>query len=342
MKFHALALCAAVLAASVPARADHEPGHKSNGRAGGSTNGYYTSSDTYYYTNPQKERELMVDPVTGYSLYAGEWIYQRQVLFPEVPPKREVAAKVAEIIQAQRQEAAQLMALAPRARTAGFTNVSTVYDHMAQDHMKLVEFASGWLTQHGYPVPPQPVVATVTETSPEASVEHQIHMHQQAMNKMLDARKGERSSTVRTLQLWAATTATRHISLLNTLDRDIEIGRKSLSARLEAQLSGTLVASSSQSELMTRIIEEERIYFQSLNPPPPPYVPPPVQVAEQPAPPPAAPAPPVVAAPPPAPAAPRVVQAPPPAPAPVVQRPSYRPSARVAGRRDTRRRRPAH
>ena len=49
---------------------------------------------------------LAFDPITGFSVDAGAKIYNRQVLFPEVPSYEAVAAKVSDLIQKQRQEAA--------------------------------------------------------------------------------------------------------------------------------------------------------------------------------------------------------------------------------------------
>ena len=168
MRFRALALCVVgVVATGVAARADHEPGHK---------NGRHNDRQMNGRMSAEMERELAIDPVTGYSLYSGGWIYDRQVLFAEVPPKREVAAKVSDLIQAQRHEAAMLTALMPRARTAGFTNVMTVYDRMAAEHMQLADFAANWLTQNGYPVPAAPEAVAVSDMSAEASVDQQMQM----------------------------------------------------------------------------------------------------------------------------------------------------------------------
>jgi len=91
MKFHAVALgLAAMMATCIAASADHNDMHRS-----------------------MSDRETM-DRYTGYSTYAGERLYVRDILFPDLPSTGEVATQVSTIITKQRQEAADLRALAPR------------------------------------------------------------------------------------------------------------------------------------------------------------------------------------------------------------------------------------
>jgi hypothetical protein len=183
------------------------------------------------------------------------------VLFPELQDERTVAQQVSEIISMQQQEIAELNALAPRAQTAGFTNISTVYEHMAGDHAQLAAFASSWLSARGYPVPEPPAAVTVADNAPEITVEQQIAMHQQMLDRVFEMRRQSPSSTVRGMLLWGATGTTAHLSLLRTLERDVDLGRKELSAALRMQLAepGTLTASNAN--LIEQYVAEERSQF---------------------------------------------------------------------------------
>lgn len=178
-------------------------------------------------------------------------------LYPDLPPVSEVAGKVTEIVAAQQTEVVHLSSMRPAAQTAGFSNIVTVYDEMIEDHNELVAFGSRWLADHGYPVPTAPAAAAVADMAPAAGVEHQIQMHQQVFNEMLERRKTERSSTVRGMQLWAAASAMRHISWLRALDRDVDYGRKTVSARLQSTMSTDVV----HDQLVERITIEDREIF---------------------------------------------------------------------------------
>jgi len=247
MKFCTLALCTAgILSTGLAYAADPPPGTTNGNQSGGNGSGYagrdqnrdmrqnerdmgrndrsmrrddrrtdrdresreteYRATEEYHYRT-DRQTGLPVDPITGYHVDAGAKIYHRQVLFPEVPSYEEVAAKVTDLVQKQRQEAAELQALAPRARTAGFTNVVTVYDRMAQDHLKLATAGENWLSRHNFPVPPAPAAAPAADVAPEKTVDQQMEMHQKAFNEVLEARHGEKSTTVRTMELAAAATA---------------------------------------------------------------------------------------------------------------------------------------
>lgn len=246
MKFPALALClAGTLVACAAARADHDRQHMSG-----------KSADMYRNPDPS-----LRDPYTGVSIHAGSRLYHRDVLFPELQDERTVAQQVSEIISMQQQEIAELNALAPRAQTAGFTNISTVYEHMAGDHAQLAAFASNWLAARGYPVPEPPAAVTVADNAPEITVEQQIAMHQQMLDRVLEMRRQSPSSTVRGMLLWGATGTTAHLSLLRTLERDVDLGRKDLSAALRMQLAepGTLTASNAN--LIEQYVAEERAQF---------------------------------------------------------------------------------
>lgn len=270
-----------------------------------------------------------------WSNYSAEESYYVHVMWPDLPSREYIARRATQIAMAQDHEIDELMALAPRERTAGYTNTFAVFESMAADHARLAHFCNDWLDYRGFPVPPPPsmeVVVTTADDHPRQSVDEQLQEHQRMFGELLDQRANEHSATVRGMLLWAAATTARHITLLEILDRDIDMGRHQLSARLELELNPTLVASS---EYMARIEREDHEYFasreQALV-----YVVPvqPAPTVTVQVPPPPAPAPPVVAeAPPPAPVTPPAV----------VQRTIVR--SRVAGHRQVRRRpyrRPAY
>lgn len=260
MKIHVLALCVAgTLATGIAARADHDKNMKSH-------------HGSWDYTT--------VDPITGYSVYAGERIWHREVLYPGMESPAEVARKVSDIITKQRMEMAELRALAPRAQTAGYSNVSTVYDRMADEHGRIVNFGTEWLSERNFPVPADNSTVNVSDTmTPEQTVDHELQMHQEAFNNALTMRQTEKSSTVRGMALWAASTAARHISILQTLDRDLDFGQKTVSTSLQAELDGTVIASNG-TDVTTLIVEEETARFRSLNPEQANFGNPPVQVVE--------------------------------------------------------------
>ncbi|MFN3650634.1 MAG: hypothetical protein ACK47B_13750 [Armatimonadota bacterium] len=206
------------------------------------------------------ERSMDRDGTSRYSYY--ERTFFVEPLYTDLPSVEEVARKVSDIVAKQRTEIAMLSSVQPAARTAGFNNVATVYDYMIQDHDRLADFGSEWLSERGFSVPATTAEPAAFEGSPEASVEEQIQMHQRAFNEALEMRRNERSSTVRGMLLWAAAGAMQHISLLQTLDRDIEMGRRSISARLNSMMDGNFVASNTN--WLDQIIAEDRAYFESI------------------------------------------------------------------------------
>lgn len=218
------------------------------------------------------ETRVELDRYTGRSLHAGGPMYHRDILFPELTDIRDVAAKVSTIVENQRKEVAALRAVAPRATTAGYTNIAAVYTFMADDHARLADFGANWLRARDFDVPSAPAVIPAADMAPVESVDHHIHMHLESYNRALEQRRNEPSSTVRTMLLWSAATAARHISVLRTLDSDLDRGRKSMSARLQAQMDTTMVASS-QTDILTRILQEDEEYFRSVAVVTPPYVP---------------------------------------------------------------------
>jgi hypothetical protein len=266
MRFPALSLClAGVMASAAFACQD---GTDADRPSPASRSGDYApspSANTDYrgvdqrelYRNPDP---MLRDPYTGASVHAGARMYTRTILFPELQDERMVAAEVAEIIRKQQREAAELRAMAPRAQTVGFTNVSTVYDAMAADHLTLADFGSNWLASRGYSVPTPPTEVQVAD-EPAASVDRQIQLHEQALAEAREKRLQSRSSTVRGMLLWAQSTTTHHLSLLRTLDRDVDLGRKTVSAALRMQLAPAGTSTASSTELIEQYIKEERALF---------------------------------------------------------------------------------
>jgi len=199
--------------------------------------------------------------------YPYQFRYLREIPYPDLPPVAEVADKVTQIVVQQGTEVAELTAMAPAAETAGWTNVSTVYDRMAADHTQIEDFGQRWLTERGFPAPSAPSIAPAEFTTPRASIDDQLRMHEQSFNELLEMRRHEQSSTVRGMELWAATTTAIHISMLRTLDRDVDLGRRQVSASLEMELSGPYVASD-QTSLTERMYAEDEAYYKSIAPPP--------------------------------------------------------------------------
>lgn len=191
-------------------------------------------------------------------------LFFREVLYPELPPTHEVAREIRAIVEKQEHEVAMLRAMAPRTRTAGFTNISTVYEHMATDHAQLAEFGRQWLRNHGFDAPAMGRHDAMPAGSMDAhaSVHEQIRMHEQAFNEALQKSREAKSNTVAATHLWGASATLHHISLLRVLDRDVEMGRQTASARLQMMLDHNVTASS-HSEYMARIYEEDRVYFEA-------------------------------------------------------------------------------
>ncbi len=320
MKLHALALCLlGTMATAVASSADHTSMRGSSESTRSSMIETYDSATTggtpYRYTTQSG------------------WV--REVIYPDLPSEREVADKVAQIVTQNQQEIAELQAASGRARTAGWENIPTVYDMMAQDHLRAVNMGDQWLTSHNFDAPTPPAAATAADMAPEASVDHQIAMHQQMFDDSLNRAHGERSSTVRGMLLMNAATAARHISMLEMLDQDVTLGRKDLSARMQWEMNPSFMASN-RAELMTRIEEEYRTMYHITDTPVAEAAVTTVEEAPAPA---VQPEPPVAEAPAPAPAP--VAQAPAPVVTPVTpeRRVYVNPPARVAGRRQTRYRR---
>jgi hypothetical protein len=260
MKFPALALCvASSLVASGAAYADHAKNHTSYSGSTISTDQPVDATVLRnWYRNPDAN---IRDPYTGVSIHAGERLWSRDVLFPELQDERTVAQQVSDIVAKQQMEIATLNALAPRAQTAGYENINSVYQHMAMHHSHLADFGSSWLSQRGYTVPTAPTTVSVADTEPAASIDQQIAMHEKMLDEAMKMRRESRSSTVRTMLLWGATATMDHLSLLRTLDRDVDLNRKTLSAALRLQMAETGTSVASNSELIEQYLAEERARF---------------------------------------------------------------------------------
>jgi hypothetical protein len=323
MKLHALALClAGTMVTAVAVRAD--------------------DTTQYHSVRSGPNGTTMVDSYSVHSdgmpyRYTTEEGWVREVIYPNLPTESYVASKVQDIVRQNEQEVADLRSEGARAHTAGWENISTVYDVMIQDHQRAIDQGSTWLTARNCDCPAMPSATTAADVAPEASVEKQIEMHQMVFNESLDSIHNERSSTVRGMLLMSAATAARHISLLETLDRDVSLGRHNLSAALSNELNPT-----ASSDMLARIETEESALYKTtvaevvITPAP--------EVVEAPE---APEAPQVAATPAPAPApAPAATPAPAPAPTVVERRTFVNQPAKVLGQRQTtgrrRARRPAY
>jgi len=259
MRFQALTLClVGSLAVAVAARADHMRG-TSDPDSLGTVNGSARLGSMFDEDMQWVRHYDVIRP--GQSYTPG-----RPLVFMEdrnyyavdrdFPKLSYVADKVTQIVMNQRHEEAELRALAPRAQTAGWENIQTVYDFMASDHGRLADFGSSWLNRYGFPVPRAPSVTAAADMSPEQSIDHVISMHWDAFNQAIQQRQGEKSATVRGMLLWSAATALRHISLLQDLDRDVDFGRRTVSALLRSEMEPGYMAEN-RTALMERIYREE-------------------------------------------------------------------------------------
>lgn len=220
MKFHACTLClAAVLAFAGAARAER------------------------------------VEPVS--ITETGETLYWRPIYFPDLQPAEVTAAKIQQIVAMNQQEAAELRALAARARTTGWENIAYVYDAMADDHVAAAGQGTTWLAMHQFPAPAPPQATLAADVAPETTVDQQIAEHQREFEEALAARRGEPSPAVRGLWLLTAATAARHLSLLRTLDTEVERGRRVVSARLRSMVEPGFMATDIEA-LAARIAQEDR------------------------------------------------------------------------------------
>lgn len=356
MKFHALTLClASTLVASAASAQDNrtykDKMHsemRTDERVDRSSwpiqkpfyterNWQHNRGGTYTQRFPFfKEKTWAYGPVT-------EVIPERIAFYTDLPPLTEVAAKIQELHHHNAMEAAEVQALANRARALGWTNIAAVYDQIASDHMKGATVAANWLTDSGFPAPAMPTTATVadtiTETEVRSSIDRLLSMHERKYTETLDKLHNEKSTTVRGLYLVQLTTISRHIDLLEILKSDVERGRRDLSNRLASMLDATRNTRTA-SQWDTMIFEEEwaLLAFTPDTTIAAPYFVPPqpeIQIVERP----------VIVE--------RIVERPVPAPAPAplevtsVPKPAYQeatietttPRSTVAGQRQTRTRR---
>jgi len=354
MKFHALFLCLAGTLIAVGASAEdrminatrtdervdrsswpHQNGFQTNRNWDRVRAGRFTQYYPYY-----KEGAVSYGPVATI-------IPERIAFYTDLPPLSEVAAKIQEIHHHNAMEAAELRGLATRARTLGWTNIAAVYEQIASDHVKGATMASNWLTDNQFPAPAMPsdtttVADTMSETDLRASVDRVLDMHVKSYNETLDKLHNEKSSTVRGMYLMQLTTISKHIDWLEMLDRDVDRDRRDLTARLASELDATRTTRTAR-EWETMIFEEEWAAISTTTDTTvaqTPYVVQPdaeIQIVEKPV---------IVErivevpAPAPAPVAQPIVSVPAPMPQPFIQN-ETQPRTSVAGRRQTRTRRPA-
>lgn len=231
MKFHALALTiAATLAASAACAEDRDVTVSS------------ASHVTIVHTN--------------------QWPCCREVLYPDMPSLQEVADKVAAWHAANAREAAEMRALSTRARSDGFENISVVYEHLARDHDRGAEMTGTWLASWDRPGPPIPTVTLASDITPRSSIDPMLDHHMRSHREAAEKLKTEKSLTVRGLHLMTLATTSRHISVLQALDRDVDRGRTTTSAYLQGLLENRMTASASE-EWVNRTIIEETEFFSS-------------------------------------------------------------------------------
>src|SRR5688572_3780230 len=146
MKFHALSLCLAASVIAGPALAGDRHSSKTSEKV--TTRSFYRAG----------------------TFYPEQYMYLREVIYPDLPSEEAVAQKVTTIIEKQNTEIAHLTSMAPAAQAAGWTNVSTVYEHMSQDHSRLATWAGDWLRERGFEVPPPPSAQTAAFESADANI----------------------------------------------------------------------------------------------------------------------------------------------------------------------------
>lgn len=187
------------------------------------------------------------------------WV--RTAIYPDLVPVREVAAKVAEIQAENAREAAEFRAYAAKARSQGWTNVAAVYDYIAGDHERTAAKTANWLSDNNCPAPAV-VTAASTDMSLDASVDHMIAMHESKFIDISTKLKTEKSETVRGLLIAQMTTISDHLRILRTLDRDMGLGRRELSAQLQSMMETTRTAHTSQ-EWSEMIAREDSGFYQT-------------------------------------------------------------------------------
>jgi hypothetical protein len=168
--------------------------------------------------------------------------------FTPPPSLHEEAGKVADIVTANRLEAAELRTMGGTAQTAGWENIHSIYMDMAPDHERVATVGEDWLRNYGFNVRTETTTTTTTGSiSPEGSVDAMMQHHEMVFNDMLNKAHAEDSLFVRGMELLTAATAARHLSELRWLNRNVDMGTKTMTADLEGFLSNSQVAGSRQS-----------------------------------------------------------------------------------------------
>jgi hypothetical protein len=115
------------------------------------------------------------------------------------------------VIASTRQDAADMRAMAAKARAEGNNDIAAVYDRMAAEHSKHVDEQIAALATYGA----TPMAdASVNNANMPADLEHAIAMHREVNAKYVRLSETETCSVARKLYLVLAVCSSRHISEL--------------------------------------------------------------------------------------------------------------------------------
>ena len=118
------------------------------------------------------------------------------------------------VIASTRQDAADMRAMAAKARAEGNNDIAAVYDRMAAEHSKHVDEQIAALATYGA----TPMAdASVNNATMPADLEHAIAMHRAVNAKYVGLADTETCSVARKLYLVLAVCSSRHISELQAL-----------------------------------------------------------------------------------------------------------------------------
>jgi hypothetical protein len=124
------------------------------------------------------------------------------------------------VIASTRQDAADMRAMAAKARAAGNNDIAAVYDRMAAEHSKHVDEQIAALATYG--VTPM-ADASVNNANMPADLEHAIAMHREVNAKYVKLADTETCSVARKLYLVLAVCSSRHISELQALQPPVAV-----------------------------------------------------------------------------------------------------------------------
>ena len=115
------------------------------------------------------------------------------------------------VIATNRQDAANMRAMAAKARAEGNNDLAGIYDRMATEHAKHVDEEIAALATYGMTPAPD---TSVGDTNMPADLEHAIAMHREVNAKYVQLSETETCSVARKLYLVLAVCSSRHISEL--------------------------------------------------------------------------------------------------------------------------------